>query len=194
MSAHETLSAWEAFYVIVGSSAAALTGLQFVVIALVSETEMRTGPRELDAFGTPTIVHFCAALLVATIVSAPWTSIRGAATTLLGAGVLGLMYVAVVLRRARSATQYRAVLEDWVWHVVLPFVAYATITASALWMTAHAERGLFGIGLAALLLVFIGIHNAWDTVTYIALTARERREQQVEQPPAADANPQATQQ
>ena len=31
--APDLLSAWEAFYVIVGSSAAALTGLQFVVIA-----------------------------------------------------------------------------------------------------------------------------------------------------------------
>jgi len=29
--------AWESFYVIVGSSGAALTGLQFVVMALVAE-------------------------------------------------------------------------------------------------------------------------------------------------------------
>lgn len=32
MTAHETLSLWESFYVIVGSSAAALTGLLFVGI------------------------------------------------------------------------------------------------------------------------------------------------------------------
>ena len=31
-----SLAAWENFYVIVGSSAAALTGLQFVVMALVT--------------------------------------------------------------------------------------------------------------------------------------------------------------
>jgi hypothetical protein len=31
------LSAWESFYIIVGSSAGALTGLQFVVMALVVE-------------------------------------------------------------------------------------------------------------------------------------------------------------
>ena len=56
------LAAWESFYVIVGSSGAALTGLQFVVIVLVAESRRRRTLREIDAFGTPTIVHFSAAL------------------------------------------------------------------------------------------------------------------------------------
>lgn len=32
------LKAWESFYVIVGSSAGAMTGLQFVVMTLIAET------------------------------------------------------------------------------------------------------------------------------------------------------------
>src|SRR5437867_13116458 len=59
------LAAWESFYVIVGSSAAALTGLQFVVIALIAESGRRSTSKEITAFGTPTIVHFCAVLLIA---------------------------------------------------------------------------------------------------------------------------------
>jgi len=35
MPAQDTLLQWENFYIIVGSSAGALTGLQFVVMALV---------------------------------------------------------------------------------------------------------------------------------------------------------------
>lgn len=31
---------------------------------------------------------------------------------------------------------------------------------------AHAGEALFGVGAAALLLLFIGIHNAWDAVAY----------------------------
>ncbi|HYU33662.1 MAG TPA: hypothetical protein VEW48_16035, partial [Thermoanaerobaculia bacterium] len=66
---HETiaspLAAWENFYVIIGGAAAALTGLQFVVIALIHEVGARSSHREIAAFGTPQIVHFCAALLVA---------------------------------------------------------------------------------------------------------------------------------
>ena len=71
MVAHDTLLAWENFYIIVGSSAGALTGLQFVVMALAAETEINTDTGEVDAFGTPTIVHFCAVLLVSAILSMP---------------------------------------------------------------------------------------------------------------------------
>ena len=76
------LAEWENFYVIVGSSGAALTGLQFVVIALVAEGRRRSSLHEIDAFGTPTIVHFCATLLVSAILSAPWQRLSSAALTL----------------------------------------------------------------------------------------------------------------
>ena len=76
MNAHETLSLWESFYVIVGSQAGALTGLQFVVMAIVADSETKTGQREVDAYGTPTIVHFCAVLVVAAIISSPWPGLR----------------------------------------------------------------------------------------------------------------------
>jgi len=36
--AHALLSQWESFWVIVGSSAGGLTGLMFVVVALVRES------------------------------------------------------------------------------------------------------------------------------------------------------------
>mgnify|MGYP001605949988 CR=1 FL=1 len=75
-------SAWESFYVIVGSSAAALTGLQFVVIALVSESRAKTSTETISAFGTPMIVHFCAAFFVAVALSAPWRALSSAALVL----------------------------------------------------------------------------------------------------------------
>ena len=57
------LSSWESFYVIVGSSGAALTGLQFVMIALIADSQRRSSLAEINAFGTPTVVHFCFALV-----------------------------------------------------------------------------------------------------------------------------------
>ena len=76
-AAPSLLTHWESFYVIVGSSAAALTGLMFVVVALVAESESRRrdAASGIDAFGTPTIVHFCSALLVSAVLSAPWASL-----------------------------------------------------------------------------------------------------------------------
>jgi hypothetical protein len=70
------LSEWESFYVIVGSSGAALTGLQFVVMALIAESRRPSTGREISAFGTPTVIHFCAVLLVSAIVVHPGAPYR----------------------------------------------------------------------------------------------------------------------
>ena len=162
-------SQWESFYVIVGSSAAALTGLQFVVMALGAESR-RSSTATIDAFGTPTIVHFCAALMISASLSAPWRAIGGAALLLGVSGLAGVAYVAIVTRRARRQEGYRPVFEDWLWHAILPFVAYAALWAASVGLAFGHPGSLFAIAASALLLVFIGIHNAWDSVTYIATT------------------------
>jgi hypothetical protein len=74
------LAGWENFYVIVGSSAGALIGLQFVVITLIANMPIAPGLAQAgSAFGTPTVVHFATVLLLAAVVSAPWHSIGTAA-------------------------------------------------------------------------------------------------------------------
>ena len=167
-TAHSALGAWESFYVIVGSSAAALTGLQFVVITLVSEARRGAGIAQIDAFSTPTIVHFCAALLVSATVSAPWPSLFGPAVVIATCGLIGVLYTAVVVIRARRQTGYTLVAEDWTWHVVLPLVAYVAQGTAGLMLRRATHPSLFVIAATALLLVYIGIHNAWDTTTYVA--------------------------
>ena len=162
------LAAWESFYVIVGSSGAALTGLQFVVIALVAEAHTRSSTDEIDAFATPTIVHFGAVLMVSAILSAPWHSLATAGHALAVCALGGLGYTTVIVRRARRQTGYRPVLEDWLFHAVLPLAGYAGLFVAALALASGIQSALFIIGAVALLLLFIGIHNAWDTVTYIA--------------------------
>ena len=168
-----SLEAWGSFYVIVGSTAGALTGLQFVVMTLVAQVRP-TGSRgeTISAFGTPNVVHLCAALFVAAILSVPWSSLRFAGIGVTVAGVLGTLYSVVVFRRARRQQGYEPVLEDWVFHAILPTVAYATLLVAGIAIERSSAHAMFYIGAAVLLLVFIGIHNAWDTVTYMM----ERRE------------------
>jgi hypothetical protein len=174
-AAASPLASWESFYVIVGSSAAALIGLQFVVIALLAETRRSSTMREIDAFGTPTIIHFGAALLIAAILSAPWPSLRSAGIALALCGSIGVGYAVVVIRRARSQTNYTMVTEDWVWFVILPLVAYAALLAAAIALGRDVLVSLFVVAATALLLLFIGIHNAWDTVTFITLDHLQAR-------------------
>jgi len=191
MAAHDTLSLWESFYVIVGSSAGALTGLQFVVIALVAQSELRTGKRELDAFGTPTIVHFCVVLLVSAILSAPWPTLSGAATAVGICGVAGVVYSLIVVRRARRTTVYKPVMEDWIFHACLPLIAYVVLASAAATLPRRHVPALFGIGAVALLLLFIGIHNAWDTVTYVAMGMQESPPPTEEAPAPSEATTRA---
>ena len=161
-------SEWESFYVIVGSSGAALTGLQFVVIALTVDLRRRSSTRTLDAFATPTIVHFCATLLIAGVLSAPWRSPLGAVLLLGAIGAGGVVYSVIVAIRARRQTDYSPVFEDWLFHVGLPLLAYGTVAIAATVLHGNHEPALFWIAAATLLLLFIGIHNAWDTVTFLA--------------------------
>jgi hypothetical protein len=148
--------------------------LQFVVIALVAESSLSGSSETIAAFGTPTVVHFCVALLIAGMLSAPWSTLGQAAIGLGAVGLGGLAYEAVVIRRARRQSGYRPVFEDWLWHVILPIVAYATIVGGAVAVYVRDVPGLFAFGAGALLLLFIGIHNSWDTVTYLALSRLER--------------------
>lgn len=172
------LSGWETYYVIVGSSAAALTGLMFVVIALINDSDMPRSSRTVAAFGTPTLVHFCAALVVAAILTTPWRTLASVAGAVGVVGAAGLIYTLTVLRRARRQTDYKPVLEDWLFHTVFPITAYAAILGAAVVLPRDPEHSLFTVGAAVLGLVLIGIHNAWDTVTYVAVAEPERKEAQ----------------
>jgi len=80
-----------------------------------------------------------------------------------------VVYGLIVVRRARRQTSYRPVLEDWIWHSVLPLIAYTLLLVVSAALIRYPRQALFGIGATSLLLLFVGIHNAWDTVTYIAV-------------------------
>jgi len=169
-----TFAAWGSFYVIVGSSGAALTGLQFVVIALGAEARRPASSDAIGAFGTPTVVHFGVVLFVAAVLNAPWQSLAKPAVILGLCGVAGIGYVGIVTARAHRQPDYQPVLEDWIWHTALPFIAYATLLAGAIGLVRYASDSLFAIAATTLLLLFIGIHNAWDAVTYMAIAANQK--------------------
>ena len=163
------LAAWDSFYVIVGSAAGALIGLQFVVLTLIAERPPAGAAEAGAAFATPTIVHFSVVLFLSAVVRAPWRTITAVAVFWGVVAVAGIGYAVIVVRRLRVQTAYQPGFEDWLFHTVLPLVAYATLGLSAFAAPSHAREALFGAGLSALLLLFIGIHNAWDAVAYHVL-------------------------
>jgi hypothetical protein len=168
------LEAWRTFYQIVGASAGALTGLQFVVVALSAQTSSRRSEASVLAFGTPTVVHFAAVLLAAGILTAPWRSLVAPGVVLALCGSAGIAYTVIVIRRALNPDAYVPVFEDWVWHAAFPALAYGTQLLAALALPDHAWAALFWLGGVAMLLLLTGIHNAWDAAAYLSLAGGAR--------------------
>jgi hypothetical protein len=161
---HE-LNQWQNFYAIVGSSAGALIGLQFVVLALVAELP-RTNVQGGEAFITPTIVHFGTVLLLAGFMCVPWREAVPLALLVGLTGLIGAIYSGLVTVRLRRQAVYKPLFEDWLFHAVFPTLAYVLLMASAWAGVLGRSAAFFGVAGSALLMLFIGIHNAWDTVTY----------------------------
>lgn len=173
-AASAVLSPWENFYVIIGSAAAGLTGLVFVVITIVSGSERAPRSHEGTAtFTTPTIVHFGAALLTAAVLNIPWPSLRYAAVLLALAGLFGVAYVLRNAYRIRRMPGYDADTEDWIWHTLIPLLAYGAMLGGAAGLPARPAPGMFAFAFAVVALIFTGLHNAWDIVTFIAVDSRE---------------------
>ena len=161
------LNGWENFYVIVGSSAGALIGLQFVVITLIADMRLAPGTALAgSAFTTPSVVHFGAVLFLSAVVTVPWNGITALAVLWGAAGFFGIVYSLLIARRLRRQTIYKPVFEDWLFHLLLPLVAYIMLSTAPLTTASDKRTALFLVGAAALVLLFVGIHNAWDTVTY----------------------------
>jgi hypothetical protein len=157
---------WESFYLIVGGAAGALIGVQFVVMTLIAENPPARVNEAGPAFATPTIVHFSAALLLSGLVRIPWAGIAPVAALWGFVGLSGVVYSIIVARRMRRQTTYRPDLDDWLFYFVVPLMGYALLGMSALIAVSHTHEAFLGVAAAALLLLFVGIHNAWDAIAY----------------------------
>jgi hypothetical protein len=179
-TAPSLLSAWANYFVMTGSSAAALTGLLFVVISLITTRERTEGAREgTAAFTTPTVIHFAVVLLVSGTLLAPWHLPVHAGALAALIGLSGVVYILRVMFRTRRLTVYTPDLEDWIWYTILPLAAYSVVSAGAIGLMTARAQAVFALAGGVMLLIFIGIRNAWDVVTYIAVvmppTPREDR-------------------
>jgi hypothetical protein len=164
------LAGWDNYYVIVGSSAGGLTGLTFVVIALIREAMQGVRPSGLGAYVTPTIVHFCGVLALAAFLSMPHQHVATLSAGLALAGIAGLIYGGSVAGNMRAhGGQYIPVREDWIFNVVLPSLVYAALLAMAFLIWRYPKEALYGVAVATLGLLLIGIRNAWDIAVWMSV-------------------------
>lgn len=168
------LAEWESFYIIVGPSAGALIGLQFVVLTLIGEQPTQRIAEAGAAFVTPMIVHYQIVLFLSAMLLAPWHSILPIAIIWGMVGAIGFVYQCVVVRRLRKQAAYKPGFEDWLFYVALPFAAYLLLAGSPFAAHAYEREAAFTVGAATVLLLFAGIHNSWDSISYQVFVVRSR--------------------
>ena len=64
---------------------------------------------------------------------------------------------------------YQPGFDDWFWYAVAPLVGYAAVLVAAIAFSGYPHQALFAFAASTMLFIFLGIRNAWDTVTYIAV-------------------------
>ncbi len=165
----EYLDGWQNFYVIVGSAAGALIGLQFVVVALISTRRAQVVSSAMRAFSSPTIVFFSSVLFVAGLMNVPRHSRATLAASLIVVGVSGVGYVAWALTHLKKQESYAPDAGDWLWYVVSPALAYATLAAAGAVLWASVNVALVLAGASAMLLLLTGVHNAWDAAVWMVV-------------------------
>jgi len=166
------LNKWDSFYVIIGSAAGAVIGLQFIVITLMAERPPVGAEEAGAAFASPTVVHFSAALFLSALLHVQWRTITIDVALWGVLGFIGVAYVIIIARRMWTQPAYEPVIEDWLFHAALPLAAYAGLAESSFAASSHDHAALLGVGGATLLLLFVGIHNPWDNIAYRVLTVR----------------------
>ena len=165
------LAPWSTFFVAISTSAAALIGLTFVVITIVMGNQRRqTTSDGLATFTTPTVMYFSAAMFVSILLLAPWRSTPGFGLLVGIIGAFGVAYTVRVIVHARRFDEYTPDLEDWTYYTVLPLIAYGTLLLGAILFVRATALGIDVLAVSVILLTFIGIRNAWDVVTYIAIS------------------------
>jgi len=105
------------------------------------------------------------------VLVAPWHTLlfAGISTALIGA--FGVGYLARVTYLTKRLTSYTPDTEDWIWYTVLPFVAYCALFTGSIALAVLPAKALFAIAFSVVLLILIGIRNAWDVVTFLAIGA-----------------------
>jgi len=165
------LSNWQNFYMIMGTAAATLTGLVFVATTLFAglNTHESIANAGISTYNTPTVVQFCAVLLLAGLLSAPWQAFSTISFLLGLLGAAMVIYSIIILRRMWRMPHYQSTLEDWSWYLALPLLANIALIVAALMLPNNPSLALYVIGSAMLLLLIVGIRNAWDNVTFLAV-------------------------
>jgi hypothetical protein len=170
----DALVPWHEFYTLLGTASATMVGLLFVA-ATVGSGVFTSGRRApLRVFLSASVVNFSLVLATCLIVLAPvrgWVSLG---IMIVSSGMFGLVHSCLALRDTLHDGLFASIdLEDRVWYIILPVVGYVFVAASGVTLALRLDQGCAALALSTVMLMAVGIHNAWD-ITVWSMTRRRQ--------------------
>jgi hypothetical protein len=160
------VAAWHDFFMLTGTVAATLAGLVFVSVSLGAGVKVERTRGDLDAWVTPSLVHFIIVLVISAAALAP-LEVATFAYLALGLLAIGVPYGAWRMRYFfQRNVETKLGRTTWVWQVVLPASAQAGIAGGGIALAESEARGVMAIGAGAVLLLVVAVRNAWSVVTW----------------------------
>ena len=169
---------WDSFYVIIGSAAAGLIGLLFVVVTLTASFDRERVARAIDIYTTPVAAHFALVLTMCAIAMVPRLPLSATAA------LFGLCAVVGFFNAVKSCIGIhqgipggeRSHWSDFWLYGVLPGALYLGLAGASIGLLTHAAWALLATAAVMLALLLAAIRNAWDLVTYMAPRAKDHAE------------------
>ena len=160
---------WQDYFLLIGSAAAALIGLLFVVATLTVGRELDMIERGQKLYMTPIVFHLGGIVLLSGAAMSPVATPELYA---LASGAIALIGVLSCLRIAhgiRTGPLGPTSDYDMVWYGIIPALAYLLLLgASGLLALRPSELTLAAVAAILMAQLLISIHSAWDLVTYLA--------------------------
>jgi hypothetical protein len=161
---------WDEYFFMIGSSAAALIGLMFVVVTLTAGRDRQQLEAGKHFYTSPIVWHLSFVLLLSGGAIAP--TIDPKLFGIVSAG-LALLGVALGIRSTVGIARVQIVgpddnMFDMWWYGIIPAVVYVGLGGAAIAVLCGSIWSASAIAAALMALLLVSIHAEWDLVTYLA--------------------------
>ena len=164
-----SLRDWQNFYMLMGAAGATLIGLLFIAFSIGSNLTIEQSRNGLRTYVTPTLLDYVQVVVVAGLAVMPGQ------TTMTFGGAVAVLALLNSGLAVKVAWRIRVVHSEddtdgshWLWHVWLPLLLCLLLATSAYGFFEQQRFAYYGMGIATLGLLLIGVRNTWDLVIWLS--------------------------
>jgi hypothetical protein len=160
---------WQEYFFMVGSSAAALIGLMFVVVTLTAGRERDQLEHGKHLYTSPIVWHLGVVVVLSGGAIAPTITPKVYAAV---SGGLALVGIGIGIRNAIGIARGQVATPgpgfDLFWYGLAPAFVYAGLGWSAAGMLYGFGWAESAVAASLMALLLVSIHAEWDLVTFLA--------------------------